>query len=93
MSFLTIIAAILISGLIFCIGYIVLSVEVLFSQRVKRAWFLFRWFLLGKYHCDFTNSKISKNQYKLLNRLTWYAIILSITIASAAVLEATLGDI
>lgn len=88
MSIFTILIAMMLSGLVFCIGYIVLSVEALFNHRVKRAFFLFRWFLVGRYHCDFTNSKITKSQYKLLNRLTWYSIILSLVLATAAIVEA-----
>ncbi|WP_297192365.1 hypothetical protein [uncultured Campylobacter sp.] len=48
---------------------------------MKKYFFLFRWFLIGKYHCDL--NFISKKTFIFLHKLFWGAIIVSVAFSSA----------
>lgn len=49
--------------------------------------FLFRWFLIGKYHCEFKHT-CTKKVFFIINRLLWAFIIFSCTMTSAVLVKA-----
>jgi hypothetical protein len=41
-------------------------------KRAKKAWFVFRWFLIGKYHCELPSDiKKHKSLWFWLNKFLW----------------------
>lgn len=43
--------------------------------------FIFRWFLIGKYHCDSARNPTSRKVYVFMNKLLWCSISISVCIA------------
>lgn len=55
------------------------------KSYIKYCWFIFKWFLIGKYHCKFVqynNKKIIKKLYKaifyIVHKTVWLVILLSL---------------
>ncbi|QPX65315.1 putative antiholin [Campylobacter phage F341] len=44
-----------------------------FSDKIKYYFFIFRWFLIGKYHCDIPQRY--KKYYKISHRILWLNIL------------------
>ncbi|ASQ30208.1 hypothetical protein CAV_0541 [Campylobacter avium LMG 24591] len=51
-------------------------------MNFKKYFFLFKWFLIGKYHCDL--SFISKKTFYIIHKIFWSIIILSVAFSSAS---------
>ena len=52
--------------------------------------FLFRWFLIGKYHCEFKHS-YTRKVFEFINKTLWAFIIFSCVISSAMIIQGILG--
>lgn len=46
------------------------------AKKLKHYYFLFRWFLIGKYHCEV--SKTAKKYFKITNFILWFIILFSV---------------
>lgn len=55
-------------------------------SRIKYYWFIFRWFLIGKYHCKNAYG-ITYKTYHVINVLLWCFIVYSITMTVAVVID------
>ena len=51
--------------------------------------FLFRWFLIGKYHCEFKHT-YTRKVFEFINKALWAFIIFSCVVTSAAIIQAIL---
>lgn len=56
------------------------------NKPLKYYFFLFRWFLIGKYHCDFKN-KLSRRAVYVIHRLLVGFIIFSCTMSIDLILR------
>lgn len=57
-----------------------------FKHKIKYYVFLVRWFVIGKYHCDFKH-KITKKAFAFLHKSFWCFVIFSCTFTFAAALH------
>ena len=55
-------------------------------RTLKRWYFLFRWFIIGKYHCEMKN-KCSKKAFKTIRWALLFFIIYSCTMSLAGLIE------
>lgn len=55
------------------------------SKIFKRFFFVFRWWIIGKTHCD-TDTEINMF-YKLLHKVFWGFILISISLTFATILQ------
>lgn len=80
-------------GLVVCFGFVIFCFAnklkaffkahyAVLTHKVKYCFFLFRWFLIGKYHCEF-KSKISRNFFASLHKAFWLFVIFSCTMSLA----------
>lgn len=56
--------------------------------KLKRFWFYFRWFLIGKYHCDISPNL--KRFWFVVHKSLWAMIIISVALSVARVVEVML---
>lgn len=56
------------------------------KKGVRYYAFLFRWFLIGKYHCEFKHS-YTRRIYEFINHALWGFIVFSCVVTSAAIIE------
>lgn len=74
-------------GLIVCFGFVIFcfanKLKDFFkshygelSYKIKYYFFLFRWFLIGKYHCEF-KGKMSRRFFASLHKAFWLFVIFS----------------
>ena len=47
-----------------------------FKERLKYYFFLFRWFLIGRYHCE--DAQKYRKYYNFVHKLLWLLITLGI---------------
>ncbi|TQR55580.1 hypothetical protein DMC01_09840 [Campylobacter troglodytis] len=57
------------------------------KHKLKYYFFLFRWFLIGRYHCDFTQITITKQTFYFLHKFFWSFIIFSVVLSFSAILD------
>lgn len=50
--------------------------------KLKKWYFLLRWFLIGKYHCEF-KGKVSRKFFASLHKAFWLFVIFSCTMSLA----------
>ena len=60
------------------------------KHTFKYYFFLFKWFLIGKYHCNVP--KALKPYYWTIHKALWLFIILSVTLTSARIVEVISGS-
>lgn len=60
------------------------------KHTFKYYFFLFKWFLIGKYHCNVP--KTLKPYYWAIHKALWLFIILSVTLTSARIVEIISGS-
>ena len=53
--------------------------------KLKRVWFYFRWFLIGKYHCDI--SPTLKRFWFVIHKALWGVIIICVALSIGRVIE------
>ncbi len=53
--------------------------------KLKRFWFYFRWFLIGKYHCDI--SPTLKRFWFVIHKALWGVIIICVALSIGRVIE------
>lgn len=58
------------------------------KNKLKELWFYFRWFLIGKYHCDISPSY--KRFWFVVHKSLWAMIIISVALSVARVVEVIL---
>lgn len=61
-----------------------------FKKKFKYYFFLFKWFLIGKYYCNVP--KTLKPYYWTIHKALWLFIILSVTLTSARIVEVISGS-
>ena len=59
------------------------------QHTFKYYFFLFKWFLIGKYHCNVPNAL--KPYYCTIHKALWLFIILSVALTSARFIEVLFG--
>lgn len=75
-------------GLFFvaCIGgLLIFGVQKPF-RNAKQALFLFKWFMIGKYHCDGLTTQ-QRVFFKLLHKLLWGGFIIGWALFLATIIE------
>ena len=88
-------------GLVVCFGFVIFAfankIKAFFkarfakmSYKVKYCVFLFRWFLIGKYHCEF-KGKCSRVLFASLHKAFWLFVIFSCTMSLAACIYVITG--
>lgn len=80
-----IIVFIFIIGIVITYLFSIKYVDKKLNYNVRKLWFYFRWFLIGKYHCD-TTPMLNKF-YRLLNKLFWGLVVISITLLIAQIIQ------
>lgn len=60
------------------------------TQRLKYYGFLFRWFLIGKYHCSF-NGKCTRKFFASLHRAFWLFVFFNCTMGVAVCIYIVAG--
>ena len=55
------------------------------KNNLKRLWFYFRWFLIGKYHCDI--SPTLKRFWFVIHKALWGVIIICVALSIGRVIE------
>ena len=55
-------------------------------QRLKKMRFVFRWWLIGRYHCQ-TSDKTLK-LYQALNRIFWGVVLIGMCLVAGKLVEA-----
>lgn len=72
--------------LVACVGGLaIFGIKKPFAN-IKQGLFLFRWFVIGKYHCDSLSSK-QKAYFKLLHKLLWGGVVIGWALFLANVIE------
>mgnify|MGYP001594920071 FL=1 len=60
------------------------------KSKMKYYFFLFKWFLIGKYHCNVP--KTLKPYYWTIHKALWLFIILSVSLTCARIVEVISGS-
>lgn len=60
-----------------------------FFKKLKYYGFLFRWFLIGRYHCRVPRKY--RKYYWLINKALWFIIIVGSSQLMAEIVKATFG--
>lgn len=55
-------------------------------ENAKQAVFLFRWFLIGRYHCNNLDAR-QRAYFKLLHKLIWGGVIIGWTLFLAEIVS------
>lgn len=50
------------------------------TNNIRYYWFLIRWFLIGRYHCDV--SPVSKQMFFIIHKALWFFILYSIMVTT-----------
>lgn len=55
------------------------------TRKLKYYWFLFRWFLIGKYHCDIPQNY--KKYWRFVGWIMWSSIIFFVLVGFCSFLN------